>query len=397
MIDRRQFLKIAGIGTAGIGLGKTAGAGMAGALNAASAGQSGPTDSPRIKVYRPLGKTGLNLSDIGFGAIKLFNPNALRYAYDCGVNHFDTAEGYLNKNSEKMLGQTLKDIRSKVVITTKHLLEGPSDMNKAALIGRVEASLKRLQTDYLDVALVHSVDEPEKLDNEEVIAAYTQLKKAGKARFIGFSTHKPAVMLKKALQSDIWEVVLTIYNHMEGPPVDPLVAQARKKGIGLIAMKVFAGGMQGSLKSFVNDKASYSQAAIRWVLGNPNIDACILSMSTYTHIEEYIAASGMPLVRSDLGLIARYQREAGDQYCRVSCSECLSACPLGVAVNEVLRYAMYFEHYGMEKNAIQLYDALDERQKPVACNSCNAPCEAACPYGLKVREKLLRSRGQMSS
>lgn len=388
MIDRRNFLKMAGVGAFGLGLGQVP---TSVAASQASVGDTEASASPRIRSYRPLGKTGIELSDIGFGAINLLNPNVLRYAYDCGVNHFDTAEGYLNTNSEKYLGQALKDIRSKVVITTKHLLEKPADMDKAALIRRVEASLKRLQTDYLDIALVHSVDEAEKLKNEEVRAAYAQLKKDGKARWVGFSTHNPGLMLNEVLTTDFWEVVLLVYNHLEGPRVEPLIAKARDKEIGLIAMKVFAGGMQGGLKAFINDKTKYPQAAIRWVLGNPHIDACICTMSTFSHVEDYVAASGTKLSGPDRDLIARYRREAGPFYCRVSCRECLSSCPNGVAVNDVLRYGMYFEHYDMQKAAIQLYGALDDRSKPAQCHFCHAPCELACPYGLRIKEKLIRS------
>ena len=393
MISRRNFLKIAGAGTAGFCLSRPSEL----TPQASAPGQAAAQPEPKIKAYRPLGKTGLEISDVGCGAINLFNANVLRYAFDCGVNHFDTAEGYLNTNSEKMLGQALKDVRDKAIITSKYLLRTPADLNKAALIGRAEASLKRLQTDYLDIAMVHSADEPEKLDNEEVIAAFTQLKKDGKARFIGFSTHRAADLLKKAIAADIWEAILLIYNHMEGPAIEPLVAEARKKGIGLIAMKVFAGGLQGSLKPLVSERQRYSQAAIRWTLGSPHIDACIVTMSTFTHVEEYVAVSGMPLQRPDSALLSHYRQEAGPHYCRVSCRDCLASCPHGVAVNEVLRYAMYFENYGMEKNALELYGNLDPAKKPAACASCDGPCEAACPHGLAVRAKLIRSHGLLEA
>lgn len=393
MISRRNFLKMAGAGTAGFCLSRPSEP----ASRTLSPEQGVAQSEPKIKAYRPLGKTGLEISDVGCGAINLFNANVLRYAFDCGVNHFDTAEGYLNTNSEKMLGQALKDVRSKAIITSKYLLRTPEDLNKSALIGRAEASLKRLQTDYLDIAMVHSADEPEKLDNEEVIAALTQLKKDGKARFIGFSTHRAPDLLKKAISSGVWEVVLLIYNHMEGPAIEPQVAEARKKGIGTIAMKVFAGGLQGSLKPLVSEKQRYAQAAIRWTLGNPHIDACIVTMSTFSHVEEYVAVSGMPLQRPDSAVLSLYRREAGPHYCRVSCRECLASCPAGVSVNEVLRYAMYFENYGMERSAMELYGRLDPAKKPTACLSCEGPCEVACPHGLAVRERLVHSHSLLSA
>jgi len=115
---------------------------------------------------------------------------------------------------------------------------------------------------------------------------------AGAEAVRGFSTHQPAKTLPEAMiVSDHFDVVLMTYNHMESASVEPLIAQARAKGIGTIAMKVFAGGKQGNLKSLIDTRLKYSQAALRWVLGNPAIDGLIITMSTFTHVEEYVSAS----------------------------------------------------------------------------------------------------------
>jgi predicted aldo/keto reductase-like oxidoreductase len=90
-------------------------------------------------------------------------------------------------------------------------------------------------------------------------------------------------------------------------------------------------------------------------------------------------------------MLANYERQVHNVYCRVSCRECLSACPNNVAVNDVLRYAMYFEHYGREKEAIGYYADLEPERKPLGCENCAAPCESACPYGLQVKAKLQHS------
>lgn len=386
MTSRRKFLGSISSGFLGLGL-----AGRAAGRPEPAADAGREPAPPRVRKYNPLGKTGLKASDVSCGAISLFNPNVLRYAYDCGVTYFDTAEGYLRTRSETFLGQALHDVRDKVVITTKHGLQVPRDLDRAAIVGRVEASLKRLQTDYIDIALVHGIDSLDVLKNEEVRAAYDELKKAGKVRFTGFSTHNAKVTLEQALSEPFVQVVLFIYNHMEGPAIEPLVRKVREAGIGTVAMKVFAGNKQGALQSLVDAATSYPQAAIRWALSNPLIDTCIPTMSSYAHVEEYVAASDRALDRSALKTIARYQREAGPLYCRVSCTDCLSACPHGVAVNEVLRYAMYFEDYGMEKEALRYYAELDGARKPVDCGGCSGACQAACPYGLEVRSRLLHS------
>jgi predicted aldo/keto reductase-like oxidoreductase len=383
-LNRRNFLAtlasgVAGLGIAGRGLANPGGPGP---------GQAGPTP-PKIGKYNPLGKTGLKVSDVSFGAISLYESNVLRYAHECGVNYFDTAEGYLRGRGEILVSQGLKEVRDKVIITTKHPLDFRQKIDKGAHIKRVEESLKRLQSDYIDITMAHGID--------ELLSAYDQLKKDGKVRFTGFSTHNAKVTLKQALDTDFAQVVLVMYNHMEGKEIEPLLKAARQKGIGTVAMKIFAGGMQGSLKSMVGPEVSYPQAAIRWVMSNPDIDTCIPTFSSYSHVEEYVAASGKPLDRAALALLGRYSEQAHNLYCRVSCTECLSACPRHVAVNDVLRYAMYFENYRMERMALDYYAAMAEDQKPVGCAGCAGYCEKACPYGLEVKPRLRHAHDILSA
>jgi len=385
-VSRRNFLAAFASSALGFGLAKNA-KGSSKDLGTAQS-RSSPI---KIKKYNPLGKTGLKVSDVSCGAISFFEPNVLRYAYDLGVNYFDTAESYLRTKSETFIGQALKDVRDKIFITTKHGYPSRTQIKREDIIKRVEASLKRLQSDYIDVAMVHGLDNLSFLKNEEFQAAYSQLKKEGKIRFTGFSTHNTKVTLKQALENDFAEVVLFIYNHMEGKVIEPLIEQAHRKGIGTVAMKIFAGGRHGNLKSLISQEVSYPQAAIRWVMSNPNIDSCIPTMSSYSHVEEYAAASAKPLQRADLKMIAEYQRQAGQHYCRVSCQECLASCPHSVAINDVLRFGMYFENYRREKEAMRYYAELGESKKPLNCASCTGYCETACPYGLKVKDKLLHA------
>ena len=390
-LSRRNFLTAFSSGLLSLGLTKNVIADSPNKENAQK--ESFPI---KIQKYNPLGKTGLKVSDVSCGAISLFVPNVLRYAYDCGVNYFDTAEGYLRTKSETFIGQALKDVRDKVVITTKHGYSPRAKIKREDIIKRVDASLKRMQTDYVDIAMVHGVSDLSLLKNEEIQAAYAQLKKDGKIRFTGFSTHNAKKTLKQALESDFGQVILLIYNHMEGKEIEPLIEKVRKKGIGTVAMKVFAGGKHGNLKSLISQEVSYPQAAIRWVLSNSNIDCLIVTMSSYSHVEEYATASSKPLNRADLEVIAEYQRQADRNYCRVSCNECLAACPNQVAINEVLRYNMYFEDYGMEKEAMRYYAELEKEKKPLNCANCSGNCESACPYGLRVKDKLIHAHEILS-
>jgi len=388
-LNRRNFLRLAGAGAAPLGLAR-----LSRSLPPGAVQEETEAARPRIRAYRPLGRTGLEISDIGFGGINYLSPEVALYAHECGVNAFDTAEAY--GQSERMLGQALKGVRDKVVITTKHQLTTPELTMTGAIIKRIEESLRRLQTDFVDIAMLHAIDDPAALRREEVLAAYDRLKRDGKVRFSGFSTHQPARTLPEAIEGGRFDVVLMAYNHLESAAAEPLIARARDKGIGTIAMKVFAGGKQGSLKSLVSDRLKYAQAALRWVLGNPAVDGLIATMSTFAHVEEYVEASGQPLQREDIGLLARYREQAGPVYCRVSCDACRAACPCGVAVNEILRCAMYYVDYRMESHALKVYAGMEAGLKPLPCAACPGPCEAACPHGLEVRERLLSAHALLA-
>lgn len=390
-VSRRNFFKALTSGVLGISLAKNARPSLKD--TGAARGESSPI---KIQKYNTLGKTGIKVPDVSCGAISFFEPNVLRYAYELGVTYFDTAEGYMRTKSETFIGQALKEVRDKVIITTKHPYSPRMEITKENVIKRLEASLKRMQTDYIDIALVHQANDLAILENEEIQAAYSQMKKEGKIRFTGFSTHNPKLTMKQALDNDFTQVVLFMYSHMEGKEIEPLIKQVHQKGIGTVAMKIFAGGKQGNLKSLISQEVSYPQAAIRWVMSNPNIDCCIPTMSSYSHVEEYVAASGKPLSRADLKMIAAYQRQAYNQYCRVSCQDCLSSCPDGVAVNDVLRYKMYFEDYRMEREAMHYYAEMEENTKPLNCSNCSGYCEKACPFGLKVKSKLVHAHEVLS-
>jgi predicted aldo/keto reductase-like oxidoreductase len=159
-----------------------------------------------------------------------------------------------------------------------------------------------------------------------------------------------------------------------------------------MAMKALAGNKQGNLKSLVNERVKYAQAALGWVLANPHVDSCLITMNTFSHVEEYVAASGKPLAKDSVGTLVKYRSEAGKLYCRIGCRDCLEACPWGVPVNDVLRCAMYFEDYRMERTAVELYESLSSDLKPDPCRMCPAPCAGACPFGLPVRELLIHAR-----
>jgi len=123
------------------------------------------------------------------------------------------------------------------------------------------------------------------------------------------------------------------------------------------------------------------------VLSNPNVGCLVVSFFKPEHVDEYLYASGGRLAREDVALLGRYDARIAGTYCHPHCGACLPACPERLAVNDVLRYRMYFEDYGREKEAMRLYAALERDAR--RCAGCPAPCQAHCPVDIPIRERML--------
>jgi predicted aldo/keto reductase-like oxidoreductase len=116
-------------------------------------------------------------------------------------------------------------------------------------------------------------------------------------------------------------------------------------------------------------------------------------MSRPAQVDEFLFASGKRANPADLALLEKYDRLVASQYCRPGCGDCLGACPANLPINDVLRYTMYFDTYGAEREAMKKYAKVVSKlgHGTEVCASCSAPCEARCPYGIPIKEKLGRA------
>jgi len=275
-------------------------AGGAGVLLGSRADAKPTNEKPKIQRYNELGRTGIEVSDIMFGAGALLEPDVIRYAFDRGITAFDTAAGYTGMVSEEHMGMGLKGVRDKAVVITKQEFSRHKPFHRDTVVKTLESSLKKLQTDYVDGLFIHSIDVLDQLNNEELLDTFLRFKKEGKVRFTGFSTHEEQVTLAGCVKPEYEEFVDAVmfrYNHVESKSIEPLIAGMRQKGIGTIAMKTLVGGKPGQLDEYVNDRMSYPQAAIAWVLSNEHIDCAALSMESFSLVDTFVAASGKRLDR----------------------------------------------------------------------------------------------------
>ncbi|NIO28645.1 MAG: twin-arginine translocation signal domain-containing protein [Candidatus Latescibacteria bacterium] len=248
-------------------------------------------EAPKIRHYRALGKTGLELSDISMGAA--VDDAVIRYAVDRGINYFDTADSYYNGQGEEAFGRVLKGMRDKCVISTKHMVE-PS-WNKETLIEKVNASLKRFNSDYIDLLFMQGVGDPALFKNEEILSAYDELKKQGKYRFLCFSTHDTDVVVPAAIESGLFSAAMLMYIPSMFPKMEEMHTKLYEAGLGIIAMKALKGGEGANLPEKAKSGLTFAQASIQWALRDEKISTVLISMRTFEHIDEYLKVSGSGL------------------------------------------------------------------------------------------------------
>ena len=392
MTSRRQFLKAGALAT-----GLTAhGASTAAAREARNAGN-------RVRRYVTLGRTGLSISDISFGSSRLRTgqEHLVHHALDLGINYFDTAESYTRRQSEQVLGNALRGKRDSVVIASKTHSYGST--RKESIMAALDDSLRRLRTDYVDVYFNHAVNDTDRLDNPEWFEFVERARQQGKIRFTGMSGHAGRLIdcLDHAFDKDIVDVVLIAHNFGQDPAfyeqfargfdliarhpgLPRTLARAKSLDVGVVAMKTLMGARLNDMRPYERDGASYAQAAFRWTLSNPDVDALVISMTSETDIDEFLGASGwQALARGDRALLDTYARLNGTSYCRHACNDCEGACPYGVPISDVLRTRMYATDYGDLTFARDEYAALPANA--AACLACSGePCRDACTHGLDI-------------
>ncbi|MCR4396405.1 MAG: aldo/keto reductase [Candidatus Saccharicenans sp.] len=385
-LNRRDFLKV--------GLTGLVTTGAAGLLLADdkqkkqdSKKQSGPASGPQPPggrregfIYRTLGRTGVVLPVVSMGVMNSDNPELVRAALDSGLVHLDTAHGYQRGRNEEIIGQVIKGRpRDSFFLATK-VREGDR------FLEMVDISLQRLGLDYVDILYLHNLSQRDNVLAEENLKVMEQVKKSGKARFIGLSTHanEPEV-IRAAIEARIFDVVLTGYNFRKNyiKDLDAAIAEATATGVGIIAMKTMAGAFWDKQRT----QPINTKAALKWALNNPNITTAIPGMTTFDQLK-----SNLEVVK-DLKLTPEelYDLKIGETaglaglYCQ-GCQRCLPQCPKGLPIPEMMRAYMYAYGYKNLAAAHELVSSLNLPDNP--CAGCSS-CSVNCAFRFDVRERLV--------
>lgn len=364
---------------------------------------SDETEKSVKMIFREIGKTGIRIPIVNMGAMNAFNPQLVKHAYNKGIRLFDTAAVYLNGYNEKMLGNVLKElgIRDSIFIQTKIFLPKPlrnesPEKIKEFFLKSAEESLKRLQTDRVDILLSHNVPDVEYLNNPGVIEALQQLKDQKKTRFIGFSTHaNMAAVIKDATESGFYDVIETAFNYSMYDRTDFIetLQISASRGIGLIAMKTqcqqpwFKSGEPKTRHSFYEGPVIHT-ALLKWVLNHPFISCAIPGFTSFEQIENDIT------VAFDLGYTGEEKKFLQDRGIKMAlagvcqqCGACRKACPHGVDIPELIRVHMYAVSYNNFHISRQTLDSLAQDRSLDRCRNCTS-CSAECRNQVDIPNRI---------
>ncbi len=325
---------------------------------------------------RILGRTGLEVSTIGFGGIPIQRVDtdmAFKILEKCterGINFIDTARGY--NESEELIGQAIEKIgRDKFYIASKSMRRDREGINE-----ELNTSLNNLKIDCIDLYQFHNVRTMEQL--EEIISedgalnAVKEAKKEGRIKEIGITSHSPQI-LNKAIDMGEFATIQCPYNPVE-QQADELFKKAKENNIGVIVMKPLAGGAirQASL-------------SLRFILDNPNVSVVIPGMDSMEQVTENteLAINRRSLTSEEEEILFKEADSLGSEFCR-RCGYCLP-CPEGIDIPTQFLMEGYYSRYNLKEWAQARYNAMEHRA--VHCRECGI-CETRCPYDLPIRKML---------
>jgi hypothetical protein len=293
----------------------------------------------------------------------------------------------MDGRNEEVVARALKGRRDKVYVATKTL---PGSRSKDDIIRDVETSLRTHETDHIDVIQLHNLTDKQRIFVPDTREALTTLKKQGKVRFCGVTTHKNETEVLNALVDDkdrFFDTCLVKYNFESPKEVGEAIARAAKAGVGIIAMKTQAGGYRTEALG----KVSPHQAALKWALQNSNVTMAIPGMKDLAQLRDDISVMGMPFQYADERILRKYHDAIAGFYCDL-CGTCEGTCPRGVQISTVNRALMYAEGAYRDRGlAAATYREIPRADAAAACRECPV-CVATCRRGLDIAAQMERAR-----
>lgn len=372
--------------------------------------------------YKPFGKTGISLSALGFGAMRLPMTEvngkklvdydkavpAIRRAFELGVNYIDTAPYYCESDSEVAVGKALKGWRDKVYLSTKNPIE---DADGGHWRERLEKSLRKLDVDYIDFYHMWEMGLDKFRTKVDVkggpIDAARKALDEGIIKHLSFSYHDKPENMFPIIDSGYFSSVLCQYNMLDRSNEDAIV-HARAKGLGVVAMGPVGGGSLGAPSEVIRgmiqrEVHSTAELALRFVFANQNIDIALSGMQNIAMVEENVKVASIEGILtadeiSGVKAMVDENKKLAELYC-TGCNYCMP-CPQGINIPHVFKLMNYHKVYSLTDYSRKEYNDLfipPESRSPSwkkslgrdasACVECGE-CESKCPQHLKIIEQL---------
>jgi len=419
-VTRRRFMRDSAI--AAVGLGSV----LAGCKAKEKEEEKEPniiepevTKIPKKEEYtempkRILGKTGAVVPVLALGTMfdLVENQIILRKTIELGVNYWDTSNVYAGGNSELGIGEFLSknpDVRKDLFIATK--AKG-ADTQKG-MEERLQLSLSRMKTDYVDMHCFHDLQDPALLTDE--IRKYAEsAKKRGLIRFFGFSTHKNATQcLTAAAKLDWIDVIMTSYNFrvMQDMNLQLAMNECHKANIGLVAMKTTGKTTITRFKQAIETETDKQmvdyflqrgftpeQACIKLALQDKRISSACVQMDTVAILQQNVSAvrTKTELTQTDKDVLKEYARATCDGYC-AGCSDiCDSVLPDVPYVSDIMRYLMYYNSYGDKDRARELFAQIPDRVRNRLLTTDYTLAESRCPQHLPIGKLVAEAVGKLA-
>ncbi|MCL2053889.1 MAG: aldo/keto reductase [Oscillospiraceae bacterium] len=373
--------------------------------------------------YRKFGNTGLDISVLGFGCMRLpeiekegkhyVNEDIafplLQRAVELGVNYFDSAPYYLNGNSESIMGRALKPFRSQLYLSTK------IPMGEYKQIGDfrrfLEGSLAKMETDYVDFYHFWGINKgtAEIIVKDNIMAEAQRCIDEGLIRHMSFSFHDEPENMSYIIDNvPGLSSVLVQYNLLDRSH-EKMMDYAKEKGLGVVVMGPVGGGRlsapTGLYEKLTGKKSNATyELAMRFVIGNQSVDCALSGMESMEHLEANAAVASIAgEITADewkrLGDAMEDAAKFRELYC-TGCKYCMP-CPAGIDIPKIFEFYTHHNVYGLSEGIKGAYgwykkNPWGEGKIFEHCVNCGA-CEPKCPQKLLIRKELERVCGVLES
>lgn len=381
------------------------------ALSECSASQAQDAPAKATIPTRKLGKTGVDVTMLDQGAVRGSSVDrVLRYAYSSGIRVFDTAKLYGTEKNFKSWFEQMPEVRKQIFLITKDQPRTPKDMLKM-----VDERLAAIGTDYIDLFFIHGLGDDHKLDvvldmlkGKELRETSEALKKSGKIKFIGFSSHHKnrAQIMQAAAEGGIVDAMMVQYSPWleKDSPLNKAIDACHDKGIGLISMKQVAGKnafygdrpeentidkVKRLMPDLAERKLSPHQGLLHAIWSDERISSVCISMRNTDQIRENTDAARRfePLKAAEIRALRDAAIAGGQTLCADCDGRCMAAAGTKAELGDLTRFLTYHQHHGDRAEARRQYANLPAEARDWTGADLEA-ARAACPNHLNFAKLL---------